>query len=326
MQRKLCPQGDNCKWAHSLFELWMHPEKFRTRLCEKGLNCDWPLCFFAHVPEDLRVATGSAATASGNASPCSTPEISPCTTPIAGSPLRFPPQLYPDAYPFGRMQPSFDLAGGGSGSIGSAMPGPSTSPPSMLPSYTKGAIDNILAAANLIERPGTGNATPASSASPVVTPRRGSYGTFSDFSDGSASPKLDMQAAAMTMGFDAGGGGPFSNVAAGTPGAGTRRLVMCCPCLCGTPATLRPSPAAAVVAASTCSSMLQIPCHPGMPAALRLRSLAHKHRLVLQEFPLHQVLHLLLVVVVVVVALCSRGAAGGPATASQQRQHLLSVG
>jgi len=74
--------------------------------------------------------------------------------------------------------------------------------------------------------------------------------------------------------------------------------------------------------------MLQTLCHPGTPAALRkLRhKLRHKHRLVLQEFPLHQVLHLLLVVVVVVVALCSRGAAGGPATASQQRQHLLSVG
>ena len=206
--------------CYSISSLFLMPSfRFRTRLCEKGLNCDRPLCFFAHVPEDLRVATGSAATASANASPCSTPEISPCTTPVAGSPLRFPPQLYADAYPFGQMQPSFDPAGGGSSSVGSAMPGPSTSPPSMLPSYTQGAIDNILAAANLINRPGTGGATPASSSSPVVTPRRGRYGTFSDFSDGSASPKVDMQAAAMTMGYDAGGVGPFSNMAAGTSGA-----------------------------------------------------------------------------------------------------------
>jgi hypothetical protein len=175
------------------------------------------------------VATGSAATASANASPCSTPEISPCTTPIIGSPQRFPPQLYPDAYPFGRLQPSLDF-GVGSSNVGTAMPAPSTSPPS-IPSYTQGAIDSLLAAANLLDNAGTGGATPASSVSPAVTPRARSFGQVSDLSNDAASPspRRGMEPTLVTMGFNS-EMGSSSNVGGGVPMDSVSMMGQCLGC------------------------------------------------------------------------------------------------
>ncbi|EPS73791.1 hypothetical protein M569_00965, partial [Genlisea aurea] len=58
-----CGKGDNCEFAHGVFESWLHPAQYRTRLCKDETGCGRKVCFFAHRPEELRpvyAATGSA--------------------------------------------------------------------------------------------------------------------------------------------------------------------------------------------------------------------------------------------------------------------------
>lgn len=58
-----CRRGDMCEYAHGVFECWLHPAQYRTRLCKDGTSCNRRVCFFAHMPEELRplyVSTGSA--------------------------------------------------------------------------------------------------------------------------------------------------------------------------------------------------------------------------------------------------------------------------
>jgi hypothetical protein len=33
-QRQACPRGDACPHAHSLYEYWLHPDRFRTEACQ----------------------------------------------------------------------------------------------------------------------------------------------------------------------------------------------------------------------------------------------------------------------------------------------------
>lgn len=57
-----CRRGDMCEYAHGVFECWLHPAQYRTRLCKDGTSCDRRVCFFAHIPEELRplyASTGS---------------------------------------------------------------------------------------------------------------------------------------------------------------------------------------------------------------------------------------------------------------------------
>lgn len=49
-----CPSGDVCPFAHNIFEIWLHPLRYRTRLCRSGVNCNRAVCFFAHTPEQMR--------------------------------------------------------------------------------------------------------------------------------------------------------------------------------------------------------------------------------------------------------------------------------
>jgi hypothetical protein len=58
-----CAKGDNCEYAHGVFESWLHPAQYRTRLCKDETGCARKVCFFAHKPEELRplyASTGSA--------------------------------------------------------------------------------------------------------------------------------------------------------------------------------------------------------------------------------------------------------------------------
>ncbi|XP_071717799.1 zinc finger CCCH domain-containing protein 30-like [Rutidosis leptorrhynchoides] len=58
-----CRRGDMCEYAHGVFECWLHPAQYRTRLCKDSPSCARRVCFFAHLPEELRplyVSTGSA--------------------------------------------------------------------------------------------------------------------------------------------------------------------------------------------------------------------------------------------------------------------------
>jgi len=49
-----CVRGLRCRYAHGVFELWLHPARFRTVMCEAGLRCPRRVCFFAHFPAELR--------------------------------------------------------------------------------------------------------------------------------------------------------------------------------------------------------------------------------------------------------------------------------
>ncbi|CAN6176588.1 unnamed protein product [Urochloa humidicola] len=49
-----CVRGVQCRYAHGVFELWLHPARFRTTMCEAGLGCPRRVCFFAHFPAELR--------------------------------------------------------------------------------------------------------------------------------------------------------------------------------------------------------------------------------------------------------------------------------
>ncbi|KAK1421340.1 hypothetical protein QVD17_23592 [Tagetes erecta] len=58
-----CAKGDNCEYAHGVFESWLHPAQYRTRLCKDETGCARKVCFFAHKVEELRplyASTGSA--------------------------------------------------------------------------------------------------------------------------------------------------------------------------------------------------------------------------------------------------------------------------
>ncbi|KAL4452707.1 hypothetical protein ABPG75_008375 [Micractinium tetrahymenae] len=50
-----CEMGDSCPYAHSIFEYWLHPSRYRTQLCKDGGACKRWLCFFAHSLEELRL-------------------------------------------------------------------------------------------------------------------------------------------------------------------------------------------------------------------------------------------------------------------------------
>ena len=51
-----CPhlQGDNCLFAHGVYECWLHPAKYRTQMCKDTPGCTREVCFFAHSPTQLR--------------------------------------------------------------------------------------------------------------------------------------------------------------------------------------------------------------------------------------------------------------------------------
>ncbi|CAI9273761.1 unnamed protein product [Lactuca saligna] len=58
-----CIKGDNCEYAHGVFESWLHPAQYRTRLCKDETGCARKVCFFAHKVDELRplyASTGSA--------------------------------------------------------------------------------------------------------------------------------------------------------------------------------------------------------------------------------------------------------------------------
>ena len=50
-----CSRGDECGFAHGVFECWLHPSRYRTEACKDGKQCTRKICFFAHSPPQLRV-------------------------------------------------------------------------------------------------------------------------------------------------------------------------------------------------------------------------------------------------------------------------------
>ncbi|CAH9116628.1 unnamed protein product [Cuscuta europaea] len=61
-----CSRGDNCEFAHGVFECWLHPARYRTEPCKDGRNCKRKVCFFAHTPRQLRVLPVNGPESSGS--------------------------------------------------------------------------------------------------------------------------------------------------------------------------------------------------------------------------------------------------------------------
>ncbi|KAH9622371.1 hypothetical protein KSS87_015887 [Heliosperma pusillum] len=58
-----CKRGEDCEFAHGVFESWLHPAQYKTRLCKDETGCARKVCFFAHRKEEVRpvyASTGSA--------------------------------------------------------------------------------------------------------------------------------------------------------------------------------------------------------------------------------------------------------------------------
>lgn len=92
-----CKKGDDCEFAHGVFESWLHPAQYRTRLCKDETGCARKVCFFAHKREELRPvyqSTGSAIPGPDMgmgmsmgmvvSSGISTPPLSPSLSPKSG--------------------------------------------------------------------------------------------------------------------------------------------------------------------------------------------------------------------------------------------------
>ncbi|XP_022870416.1 zinc finger CCCH domain-containing protein 2-like, partial [Olea europaea var. sylvestris] len=55
-----CSKGDNCEFAHGVFECWLHPMRYRTEACKDGKNCKRKVCFFAHSTRQLRILSDNS--------------------------------------------------------------------------------------------------------------------------------------------------------------------------------------------------------------------------------------------------------------------------
>ncbi|VAH26740.1 unnamed protein product [Triticum turgidum subsp. durum] len=99
-----CARGLRCRYAHGVFELWLHPSRFRTRKCDAGTRCQRQICFFAHFTRELRVedpiaaSTAAAVPSSSFAMPRTPPHILQCApTTSVTRPQDVPaPQLFDD--------------------------------------------------------------------------------------------------------------------------------------------------------------------------------------------------------------------------------------
>ncbi|KAL4334918.1 hypothetical protein GQ457_07G035290 [Hibiscus cannabinus] len=105
-----CRQGDNCEYAHGIFECWLHPAQYRTRLCKDETNCTRRVCFFAHKPEELRplyASTGSAVPSPRSYSATGSSLDMGSMSPLAlGSPsVMIPPTSTPPLTPTGTSSP-----------------------------------------------------------------------------------------------------------------------------------------------------------------------------------------------------------------------------
>ncbi|KAE8656760.1 zinc finger CCCH domain-containing protein 66-like isoform X2 [Hibiscus syriacus] len=105
-----CRQGDNCEYAHGIFECWLHPAQYRTRLCKDETNCTRRVCFFAHKPEELRplyASTGSGVPSPRSYSATGSSLDMGSMSPLAlGSPsVMIPPTSTPPLTPTGSSSP-----------------------------------------------------------------------------------------------------------------------------------------------------------------------------------------------------------------------------
>ncbi|KAL7250612.1 hypothetical protein ACSBR1_012608 [Camellia fascicularis] len=97
-RRGSCSRGDNCEFAHGVFECWLHPARYRTEACKDGENCKRKVCFFAHSPRQLRLLSPPEIKYYRNSIHCCCPfchsvSASPTSTLMGLSPPISPPPL-----------------------------------------------------------------------------------------------------------------------------------------------------------------------------------------------------------------------------------------
>ncbi|THG01856.1 hypothetical protein TEA_027915 [Camellia sinensis var. sinensis] len=100
-RRGSCSRGDNCEFAHGVFECWLHPARYRTEACKDGENCKRKVCFFAHSPRQLRLLSPPEIKYYRNSIHCCCPfchsvSASPTSTLMGLSPPISPPLSYKD--------------------------------------------------------------------------------------------------------------------------------------------------------------------------------------------------------------------------------------
>ncbi|NP_001295793.1 zinc finger CCCH domain-containing protein 20 [Cucumis sativus] len=88
-----CKKGDACEYAHGTFEIWLHPDRYRTQPCRDGTGCRRRVCFFAHTSEQLRIP-GKQSVRSPRAREMAIPAVSSPTS-ILLSPSSDSPPLSP---------------------------------------------------------------------------------------------------------------------------------------------------------------------------------------------------------------------------------------
>ncbi|WZZ11659.1 hypothetical protein YC2023_097580 [Brassica napus] len=81
-----CSRGDECEFAHGVFECWLHPIRYRTEACKDGKHCKRKVCFFAHSPRQLRVLPPENVSGGGSASGSPAAAKNPCCMFCSSSP------------------------------------------------------------------------------------------------------------------------------------------------------------------------------------------------------------------------------------------------
>ena len=102
-RKGVCKRGDACPYSHGVFELWMHPDRFRTQLCREGTDCKRSICFFAHSIHQLRTSTIST-----DVSSAATPKSA--SSPLGSPPLVASPPLVDNSCKSSLLCSSIDLA------------------------------------------------------------------------------------------------------------------------------------------------------------------------------------------------------------------------
>ncbi|KAG6469441.1 zinc finger CCCH domain-containing protein 37-like [Zingiber officinale] len=75
-----CRRGEDCEYAHGVFETWLHPSRYRTRPCKDGAACPRRVCFFAHSQEELRIVLPTSPTSPGKGDAVTLLSASPKST------------------------------------------------------------------------------------------------------------------------------------------------------------------------------------------------------------------------------------------------------
>ncbi|CAO2817064.1 unnamed protein product [Amaranthus hypochondriacus] len=106
-----CKKGDDCEFAHGVFESWLHPAQYKTRLCKDEIGCARKVCFFAHRKDELRPVYASTGSAIPDVT--SSPPMSPSFAPLSPGSGASPGGggMYEGKSRFGISPPNLQLPG-----------------------------------------------------------------------------------------------------------------------------------------------------------------------------------------------------------------------